>query len=639
MRPQASRARVRPSHSLLRRRTRTLAACWLASWLCLLATSVQAAPFVLAHDPGGGRIVVVDDATMQEVASLPQSCFVQDMIVHPSSQNLFVLESCAGGPVRVKEIDTFHGGEQILQSGLGVGGFLFLFDGEVFFTPGATTPDPSFPGIMNMLSITGPGWRAYQGDALHITNRPVTLDFGPNLDILIPGLRPVGGITMMMERFSASDTFASDLGGLASPGHTYDPPQLHDGAVYMIGDSANGRTDSLLRIDATGALPLPLHEQPFWAGEPIRGLAVDHAGDRAFVLLSLVNTQSTQIVEVDIGGPIPTFPGGPSDIVGGGVPTRSAWVDSGRLYYSSLSGAKLVSFDPTTKNVRTLPLTAASGVGGGRIVSVGEVGCLDPNDRDCDGFPDASDFCPDVASASNLDRDGDGLGDACDNCPLVASTNQDDGDGDGVGDLCDNCPSTPNADQRDTDLDGRGDACDGDDDGDGIPDGRDNCPRAPNRLQDDSDGDGVGNACDNCPLVPNPLQGPAPGVKLGFCVDERILYDARLAGFDRLLEKLDGGRPWDDFGHCPKDCPWEIRSELEHGYEMAKRHLDACVEGDRLTDEGVRRFLELFEDGDPKWIDAYMERVMPAARGDGKPLADEIGKGGKGFQGMPWLER
>lgn len=47
-------------------------------------------------------------------------------------------------------------------------------------------------------------------------------------------------------------------------------------------------------------------------------------------------------------------------------------------------------------------------------------GEYDPNDRDGDGIPNASDNCPDVANPDQLDTDGDGLGDACDACPNEA---------------------------------------------------------------------------------------------------------------------------------------------------------------------------------------------------------------------------
>ncbi len=599
------------------RRCATQLSCLLPLVLGL-ATLANAAPYVLVHDPGASRIAVVDDATLLEAASIAQPCDLLDMIVHPATQDLYVLESCAGGPSRVKAVDTFNGSEQIVASGLGFGGFLFLFEGDVFHVPGSTTPAGGFPGIMNMSSITGLGWRAYQGDALQIVNRPVSVDRGAVVDVLIPAVGSAG-ITLMQESYGAPDVAVSDLAGLASPGHTFDPPQLHGNALFLVGESGNGITHSLLRVDVASGPPMTLAEMPFWAREPIRGLALDRANDRAFVLLTLGNVGSTEIVEVDISGPGLSVVG--ADIVPGGTPTRAAWV-AGRLYYTSLGSAQLVSFDPATKAVRSFPLAPAPAYAGGRIASVTDIGCFDPSDTDCDGFPDAIDLCPDVASGSNTDSDGDGVGDACDVCRLVADPGQDDRDGDGVGDACDNCPVEPNGNQRDSDGDGMGNACDDDDDNDGILDPYDNCPTAPNPNQDDVDGDGVGNACDNCPFVRNPLQGPAPGVRVGFCVDERILYDARLAGLDRVVEKFDGGRPWEQFGHCPERCPEDVLAEVLMGTKLAESHLDACLEDGELTTEGVRAFLELFEDADREMVDAYMERVI-----HGKPA--EQGKGAK----------
>ena len=58
-------------------------------------------------------------------------------------------------------------------------------------------------------------------------------------------------------------------------------------------------------------------------------------------------------------------------------------------------------------------------------------------DSDGDGFPDATDNCPDVWQWDQADSDGDGLGDWCDNCPSDCNPQQLDADGDGVGDRCD----------------------------------------------------------------------------------------------------------------------------------------------------------------------------------------------------------
>ena len=87
------------------------------------------------------------------------------------------------------------------------------------------------------------------------------------------------------------------------------------------------------------------------------------------------------------------------------------------------------------------------------------------------------------------DSDTDGWGDACDTCPSLASFDQTDGDDDGVGDMCDNCPDIVNHDQRDSDGDCTGDACDV------FPDVFD-------PLQLDSDDDSIGDICDSNPFVP-----------------------------------------------------------------------------------------------------------------------------------------
>lgn len=73
-------------------------------------------------------------------------------------------------------------------------------------------------------------------------------------------------------------------------------------------------------------------------------------------------------------------------------------------------------------------------------ITIGDSFVEPPADSDGDGFPDAIDLCPDVASATNTDSDGDGVGDACDKCPVTFNTNQADRDGDGIGDDCDPCP-------------------------------------------------------------------------------------------------------------------------------------------------------------------------------------------------------
>jgi thermitase len=58
-------------------------------------------------------------------------------------------------------------------------------------------------------------------------------------------------------------------------------------------------------------------------------------------------------------------------------------------------------------------------VTGGRLDAAAAVAAAapDPNDRDADGIPNATDDCPDLANPEQVDSDGDGVGDACDATP------------------------------------------------------------------------------------------------------------------------------------------------------------------------------------------------------------------------------
>ena len=94
-------------------------------------------------------------------------------------------------------------------------------------------------------------------------------------------------------------------------------------------------------------------------------------------------------------------------------------------------------------------------------------------DADGDGFEDANDNCPNVFNPPRqMDRgvqanaDGDSLGDVCDPCPLDADStacsapDPNDRDNDGHPNATDNCPQLANPDQADRDMDMIGDACD-----------------------------------------------------------------------------------------------------------------------------------------------------------------------------------
>jgi hypothetical protein len=136
------------------------------------------------------------------------------------------------------------------------------------------------------------------------------------------------------------------------------------------------------------------------------------------------------------------------------------------------------------------------------VVDTGDTGSP-PGDLDDDGYPDATDDCPEDPQ-EHLDSDGDGICDGKDACNGDPSQ-WTDADGDGWCDeLDDDCPDNPEG--RD-DADDDGD-CDGDDDsdGDGISNGEElvyglDCGRS-DPYKADSDDDGVLDPADPYPLDP-----------------------------------------------------------------------------------------------------------------------------------------
>ncbi len=100
-------------------------------------------------------------------------------------------------------------------------------------------------------------------------------------------------------------------------------------------------------------------------------------------------------------------------------------------------------------------------------------GATSATDSDGDGIPDSADNCPKVFNpvrpvdaSSQGDADGDGQGDACDPCPVDPNTSMctvidpNDRDHDTIPNATDNCPDQANTNQLDTDMDGKGDVCD-----------------------------------------------------------------------------------------------------------------------------------------------------------------------------------
>ncbi|MGE3768823.1 MAG: lamin tail domain-containing protein, partial [Kofleriaceae bacterium] len=106
----------------------------------------------------------------------------------------------------------------------------------------------------------------------------------------------------------------------------------------------------------------------------------------------------------------------------------------------------------------------------GSTIYTGMTGAMD---SDGDGIENSADNCPMVFNpvrpvdmGMQGDADGDGDGDACDVCPTDANSttcsqvDPNDRDNDTVPNASDNCPDLANTDQADTDMDGKGDACD-----------------------------------------------------------------------------------------------------------------------------------------------------------------------------------
>jgi hypothetical protein len=222
----------------------------------------------------------------------------------------------------------------------------------------------------------------------------------------------------------------------------------------------------------------------------------------------------------------------------------------------------------TYPHVVTIPVVTTTTKGPVQLVTVNPNFLCAEDDKDCDGWPDATDNCFGVANPQQIESDSYILWSTCsgnvckmpsasdlmncegttgdplyENCMKNAWAKANPGGScfsslncqhatDYYGDACDNCWEKLNQYQVDLDTDCKsfkkdpaywdgtqwlkdpqcGDGCDRcpdsddsiDTDHDGVPDGCDRCPGHDDHI--DTDNDGIADGCDNCPQTWNPDQ-------------------------------------------------------------------------------------------------------------------------------------
>jgi len=297
-------------------------------------------------------------------------------------------------------------------------------------------------------------------------------------------------------------------------------------------------------------------------------------------------------------------------------------------------------------------------------------------DLDADGFGDAADPCPTLASAGpeTGDTDRDGIGNACDACSRTPDTyNRDaaenavrpfmyvrnipaqtDVDEDGIGDVCDNCPTVANCGAYGPDTPYRlGDAriedealCQTDLDDDMIGDACADLESAAGPVgfgdTDDFDQDGLINADDACPRqpVPDPTS----------CVDDTACGEGRVCETTGVCDHVDDDA--DGVGDACDTCPYQpnagqlldgaaqeddedgdfIGSECELGAECQTEHgprplafYDVAVDGQCCT-------TALVQDGSALVVVATGE---PLVDPDGLPVRLDCDEAAGGCRQLP----
>jgi YVTN family beta-propeller protein len=194
---------------------------------------------------------------------------------------------------------------------------------------------------------------------------------------------------------------------------------LNDNTISVISTATNTVTTT---IPVGGIHPDGIAITP----NGVLAYVTNENSDNVSVINTATNTVSTTIPVGDLAAFVAITP------------------DGAFAYVSNYESNTVSVIDTTTNTVAT---TIPLGIHPGRLAIGGCGGSPPPTpggttDEDSDGISNASDNCPDIASADQTDSDGDGFGDACDNCPNAFNPAQSDGEGDGTGDACDGTPAT-----------------------------------------------------------------------------------------------------------------------------------------------------------------------------------------------------